>query len=232
LTHLRWREVDLRQGLINLGTSKTDAGPREIVIEPELAQLLREHKIASRWSRPEDFVFPGRTRTKPRERNSVRTRVLYGAIAKADELLAEEGLSPLPEGITFHSLRRTYAALRAEQGEHPAVTAAQMGHVDPRMTLRIYTDVTGMRPKTRLGALLRDVDWALMGTGAISRTTRARKRALQRRRKRADLQALLRAGATGLEPATSGVTGLCPSGDRSRYRAGSGGRKARFVAKM
>ncbi len=168
LTHLRWREVDLREGLINLGTSKTDAGLREIIIEPELVQLLREHKIGSKWSRPGDFVFPGRSRTKPRERNSVRTRVLYGAIAKANKLLAEEDHPALPEGITFHSLRRTYAALRAEQGEHPAVTAAQMGHVDPRMTLRVYTDVTGMRPKTKLGGLLGDADWALMGTGGDS----------------------------------------------------------------
>jgi integrase len=40
---------------------------------------------------------------------------------------------PLPDGITFHSLRRTYT-LRAELGEHPAITAAQMGHRDPRMT--------------------------------------------------------------------------------------------------
>lgn len=54
--------------------------------------------------------------------------------------------------MALHSLRRTYAALRAELGEHPAITAAQMGHRDPRMTLRIYTDVTVMQPKTRMGA--------------------------------------------------------------------------------
>ena len=104
--------------------------------------------MASKWSQPDDFVFAGRLRDKPRERNSVRTRVLYGAIEKANELLEEEDRPPLPEGITFHALRRTYAALRAELGEHPAITAAQMGHRDPRMTLRVYTDVTGLRPQT------------------------------------------------------------------------------------
>ena len=116
---------------------------RQVALEPELVQLLREHKIASQWGQPEDFVFAGRIREKPRERNRVRTRILYGAIEKANELLAAEGRPPLPEGITFHALRRTYAALRAELGEHPAITAAQMGHRDPRMTLRLYTDVTG-----------------------------------------------------------------------------------------
>jgi hypothetical protein len=99
-------------------------------------------------------VFAGRIREKPRERNSVRTKILYPAIEKANEALAAEDRPPLPQGLTFHSLRRTYAALRAELGEHPAITAAQMGHRDPRMTLRVYTDVTGMAPQTRLGTLL------------------------------------------------------------------------------
>ena len=39
-----------------------------------------------------------------------------------------------------------------------------MGHRDPRMTLRVYTDVTGLRPQTRMGGLLGDADWALSGT--------------------------------------------------------------------
>ncbi len=88
-----------------------------VTLDPELVQLLREHKMAAEWSQPNDFVFAGRIRAKPRERNSVRTRVLYGAIEKANELLAAEDRPPLPEGITFHALRRTYAALRAELGE-------------------------------------------------------------------------------------------------------------------
>ena len=133
-------------------------------LDPELIQLLREHKIAVRWSQPDDFVFAGRFRDRPRERNSVRTKVLYPAIERANKLLASEGKPPLPDGITFHSLRRTYAALRAELGEHPAITAAQMGHRDPRMTLRVYTDVTGARPQTSMGGLLTEAEWAPMGT--------------------------------------------------------------------
>ncbi len=166
LTHLRWRDIDLRERSLSVAASKTAAGVRQVSLEPELVQLLREHKLASPWSQPDDLVFPGRFRDKPRERNSVRTRVLYRAIEQANELLAREGKPPLPEGITFHSLRRTYAALRAELGEHPAVTAAQMGHRDPRMTLRVYTDVTGMRPQTRMGGLLSDAEWAPLGTNA------------------------------------------------------------------
>jgi integrase-like protein len=47
-----------------------------------------------------------------------------------------------------------------------AIMAVQMGHRDPRMTLRVYTDVSAVRPKTRLGGVLGDTDWAQMGTNA------------------------------------------------------------------
>lgn len=154
LTNLRWRDLNLREGMLSVAASKTLAGVRQVVLEPELVQLLREHQGATKWTEPDDFVFAGRIREKPRERNTVRTRILYAAVKRASEQLVAEGRSPMPDGITFHSLRRTYAALRAELGEHPAITAAQMGHRDPRMTLRVYTDVTGMKPKTRLGVLL------------------------------------------------------------------------------
>ena len=163
LTHLRWRDVDLRAGSLAVTAAKTPAGIRAVSLEPELVQLLREHKLASRWSQPDDFVFAGRLRDQPRERNSVRTRILHGTVARANEALAADDRPEIPPGITVHALRRTYAALRAELGEHPAITAAQMGHRDPRMTLRVYTDVTGLRARTRLSGLLSDADWAPIG---------------------------------------------------------------------
>jgi len=206
VTHLRWRDIDLKSGSLQVTASKTAAGVR-IVLEPELIRLLREHKIAAKWSQPEDFVFPGRRRDQPYDRNSLRTRILYGAIKRANAQLAENNEPPLPEKITFHALRRTYAALRAELGEHPAVTPAQMGHRDPRMTLRVYTDVTGVRPRTRLSGLLGDADWAPLGTGGRIQPPAAGRKAVQATQEAGRLQALRGAGATGLEPATSGVTG-------------------------
>jgi len=159
LINLRWRDLDLREGILTVAASKTAAGVRQVVLEPELVQLLRGHKRGAEWKQPADFVFAGRIREQPRERNSVRTRILYAAVERANERLAADDRPPIPEGVTFHSLRRTYAALRAELGEHPAITAAQMGHRDPRMTLRVYTDVTGMKPRTRLGGLLGGGHW-------------------------------------------------------------------------
>ncbi len=93
VAHLRWRDLDLRQGILNVAASKTAVGVRQVVPDPELVRLLHEHKDAAEWTEPEDFVFAGRIREKPRERNSVRTRILYGAIEKANELLAASNLA-------------------------------------------------------------------------------------------------------------------------------------------
>lgn len=104
-------------------------------------------------------------RAQRRERNSVRTRILYATVERATNgWSAKTGRRSLS---TFHSLRRTYAALLAELGEHPAITAAH-GHRDPRMTLRIYTDVTGMRPQTHLDGLLAQGDWRHSSRGPMS----------------------------------------------------------------
>ncbi len=181
LTHLRWRDVHLQDETLIVEVSKTKAGIRQVALEPELVQLLRQHKLASKWSQPDDFVFPGRFRDKPRERNSVRTRVLHSAVKRTNEALARDGQPTIPDGITFHALRRTYAALRAELGEHPAITAAQMGHRDPRMTLRVYTDVTGLRPRTRLADLLDVSEWAPSPTVRPQTPTRNRRPAAGRR---------------------------------------------------
>lgn len=176
LINLRWRDIDLAGAVLQVPVSKTEAGIRPVHLEPELVTLLREHKLAARWSQPEDFVFPGRYRNKPRERNSVRTRSLHNSVKRANEALEKNGQPPIPADITFHALRRTYAALRAELGEHPAITAAQMGHTDPRMTLRVYTDVTGKRPQTRMAGLLGDGGWALGSDELGEETNRTKNR--------------------------------------------------------
>ena len=75
------------------------------------------------------------------------------------------------------------------------------------MTLRVYTDVTGMRPKTRMGGLLGDDKWGSLGTSAQSNGGQETGRPPSLSRKVPQLQARRGAGATGLEPATSGVTG-------------------------
>jgi integrase len=100
-------------------------------------------------------VFPTEKGTRL-DRNNIRARILRPAIERANRTLEEQGLALLPEGVTFHSLRHTYASLMAEAGVDPAYTKAQIGHTDARFAMSVYTHVGNRREaaNARLDALL------------------------------------------------------------------------------
>ena len=68
----------------------------------------------------------------------MRRRILDAATAVADKRLTSEGIAPLPEGLTPHSLRRTFASILFALGEPPPYVMAQTGHTTPHLTLAIY----------------------------------------------------------------------------------------------
>jgi integrase len=53
--------------------------------------------------------------------------VLLKAIANANEVLAKADVEKLPEGLTPHSLRRTFASLLFAIGEPPPWACARWG---------------------------------------------------------------------------------------------------------
>ena len=46
-----------------------------------------------------------------------------------------------PYGVTVHSLRKTYAYTLKSAGIHVTTAAKLMGHSNPMMTLKVYTQV-------------------------------------------------------------------------------------------
>ena len=168
---LRWRHVNLADGRITVGSSKTDAGIREVDLLPLLRDELAAHKAAGARSKPNDLVFSTRTGA-PRDRYNLRQRVVLPvareAAARLDER-AEQGddVQPLPVGISPHKLRHTFASVLVALGNDPAYVMGQLGHTDPAFTLRIYSHM--MRrdagERDRLRALVEGRDWALSGTG-------------------------------------------------------------------
>jgi integrase len=62
--------------------------------------------------------------------------------------------APLPDGLTPHSLRRTFASVLFALGRELPVVMVQLGHTDPKMTLRVYARVMlgddGEREQLRL----------------------------------------------------------------------------------
>jgi hypothetical protein len=124
VTALRWRDIDLANGRISVGDSKTEAGIRLVDILPALRDELTGHRHAAATARPDDLVFPTSSGSR-RDKDNARERVIRPVVAAADELLARRGHGPLPDGVTAHKLRHTFASILYVRGEDPAYVMAQ-----------------------------------------------------------------------------------------------------------
>jgi integrase-like protein len=92
----------------------------------------------------------------------VRRRVLLRAVERTNERIAEGGgCEPLPDGLSQHALRRSFASWLVAEGEDPAYVMQQLGHTDPAMTLGLYAKA--LQSKRRRPHARRQPD-ALMGT--------------------------------------------------------------------
>ena len=168
LLALRWRDVDLAAGRITVPDSKTDAGVREVELQPVLRDELAGYKAGGPGARPESLVFPTATGRRWSQSN-VRNRVLAKSIEEANKERAKEELAPLPEGLTPHSMRRTFASVLYALGLSPADVMEQMGHTDPKLALSIYAKAMRRSDgdRERLRALVRGGDPHAPGAGSI-----------------------------------------------------------------
>jgi integrase len=158
LCNLLWRDVDLANGRVLVGRSKTQAGLREIRMQPIpiLRDVLAAHKAATYRGDPEAYVFLN-VRGGAFNKDTLRRGVLIKAFERADELLRSRGQIPLPIGLTAHKLRHTFASVLVAIGEDPASVMRQLGHKDAAFTLEVYTHMMNREPeeRNRLKALVR-----------------------------------------------------------------------------
>jgi integrase len=206
LCALRWRDVDLASGRLRIGEAKTDAGVREVELLPTLRDELATHKVRCQEARPEAPVF-GTTTGREQNPTNIRRRVLARAVDRANEKREAYALSPLPERLTQHSLRRTFASLLFALGRTPVEVMDQLGHTDPKLALRIYARAMrrdeGEMERLRAGA--GTLEWAGMGRTGSERSEVKRAGAGSTRARGARLQENPEVGAAGFEPATSRV---------------------------
>ena len=77
---------------------------------------------------------------------------IKAAIKVANRRLDGLGIEPIPNRVSPHSLRRTYASLRAALRDDPVYIAEQLGHTGPgftfRCTRRRRSDASGCRVST------------------------------------------------------------------------------------
>ena len=134
---------------------------------------FRRFARSFRSTRPKrGSVDPKTSCSRPRagarhDRNNARRRVVVKSVERANENLAATGRNPLPEGITPHSLRRTFISLLLATGAEVPYVMRQVGHTDPKVTLSIYAQVMyrGEGERERLKIVSEGSDWALLGTG-------------------------------------------------------------------
>jgi integrase len=161
---LDWCDVNLAAGTLTVRSAKTDAGTgREVDLPGGLIEALAEWK-AYRRAAPTDPVFV--TRTGRRQTVTNVDHRIKAAIKAANRRLAELGIDPISERVTPHSLRRTYASLRAAVGDHPVYIAEQLGHEDPGFTFRVYQRAAKRRERlsgSYLAAFDQAIEWAEMG---------------------------------------------------------------------
>jgi integrase len=148
LLGLTWADVDLVAGLIHVRCQlsrarvdkparrvrlKTQAAVRDIPLLPQLAALLKRHKLASPFSGADDYVFSTSLGTPLGYRN-VERRGLNRAAKRAG--LEGEGRRPL----RVHDLRHTFAShLIVDLGVDVAQVSRILGHARPSITLDTYT---------------------------------------------------------------------------------------------
>lgn len=144
-------DIDLHAGRWRIPDSKTDAGVRDVELTAYTLGELRAH-LATRPPAATSPLF--QTRTGGRlDVSNVRNRLLNGlparnsrrpvkgVLQRVNEKRAAEGRMLLPERVTPHTLRRTWAMLALIAGRDVRWVMAQMGHADPRLTLQVYAQV-------------------------------------------------------------------------------------------
>lgn len=135
LTALQWDCVDFRGKLIKvrrsfsrkeLTTPKTKKGKRDIAVDSNLLQLLREHKLRS-GGRGE-FVFSSPS-GKPLDAANLLKRQLRPALKRAG----------IDRPIRLHDLRHTRASILMNEGCNLKFLQEQLGHASITVTLDRYS---------------------------------------------------------------------------------------------
>jgi integrase len=145
LRGLRWRDLDLQKGLLHvrqradrynaIGSPKSGKSTRRLPLPADLVNTLREHKLSSKFSKPDELVFCNGAGNVESLAN-IRNRGLVPAWREA-------GVTDRYEGM--HSLRHWFASWCANRKEDGGlglpmkVVQERMGHSSILITADHYS---------------------------------------------------------------------------------------------
>jgi integrase len=175
LLAVRWSCVDTEGGVIRVrhqltrGTKgapatlvelKTRAARRDVVLLPELSELLRAHRreaFRRGRARQNGYVFATSEGTPLGYRNLAQ-RGLTRAAEKA-------GLNHEGPRLTLHDLRHTFGSHLVRQGADVVTVSRQMGHARPSITLDVYShDFAAVQHRDDIALKLTDAFGGILAT--------------------------------------------------------------------
>ena len=119
------RSLSEVRGYLRISEPKTPAARRAITIPAWLPQVLTDH-LTRHPVGPDGLIFTA-PEGGPIRRNTFRSRFWLPAVA--------DSVGP---PMRFHDLRHSHVALLIQQGTHPTVIAARLGHVSVKTVLDVY----------------------------------------------------------------------------------------------
>lgn len=135
---LVWEDIDFERGFLRCRYQldrqrqrvplKTPESRRDVVLAPQLGKVLREHRMASRFKGPGDFLFPAPD-GRGRDHRST-SRGIERAVERAG----------LGDGVSSHVFRHTFASLLVVGLKlDPVSVSRQLGHRNVTITLNTYS---------------------------------------------------------------------------------------------
>jgi integrase len=167
LAGLRWEDVRFQDLAIMaqrsvvdqvVGNVKTEASKRPIPIDPFIAEDLLSWYRATKYNRPEDYVFATDAPRAGKKRGKQPvwlSKVMSYHIQPAAEQLG------INKRIGWHTFRRTYTTLLHANGEDVKVVQELLRHGSARITMDVYAQAVTPAKRIAQGkvvAMLRDTE--------------------------------------------------------------------------
>jgi integrase len=156
LCMLTSKDVDLAKARIHVADSKTEAGVRTVDIHPRLRDELSSFRASRTPLGMDAPAFPTSAGT-PRNKDNVRQKVIEPVLIRANEKRSSRGEPPIRAHVTPHTLRRTYISYAIAAGFDIPYVQAQVGHVDPSVTLAVYAQVMRRSDRDELRTEIREL---------------------------------------------------------------------------
>lgn len=132
LQALRWRDVDLLEGVLRVRESKSEAGERSIALSSALREVLSEQYRRTSFRGDEELVFCHA------ERGTIYRAVIFEPLLR--EALTAAAINDHVRA--FHDLRHASLTNGAAAGESPIALMTRAGHTNMSTTKR-YLHLAG-----------------------------------------------------------------------------------------